>query len=73
MMKHRKLMVGRRGEAPLVPPYKLSSLKLARVVVRQLAPLSVGGVTDTMLPVDCADRNAMPVRQLADHFFRVVD
>ena len=27
MMKHQKLMVGRRGEAPLVPPYKVIQLE----------------------------------------------
>ena len=38
----RELMVGRRGEAPLVPPYKLPSLKnwhaLPRSRIRDRAP-----------------------------------
>ncbi len=29
MLKSREIMVGRRGEAPLVPPYKLPSFKRA--------------------------------------------
>jgi hypothetical protein len=43
-------MVGRRGEAPLVPPYILCNFKLDGTVAAPPAGLSVGGANKLQYP-----------------------
>ena len=49
ILKHRELLVGQRGEAPLVPPYILPSFKMALA-------LQQGGLIWTLFCRSVTDR-----------------
>ena len=51
MMESQANMVGRRGEAPLVPPYGCPGLKSTMALIRHRDPLDCGGKSPMIPPV----------------------